>query len=71
MAKFKSSNYAQTRMVPVDIENQLIPGTLEHAIHYLVDNGLIFGSDQAKLLIIRGIGSKKVSNQALSRSVYK
>lgn len=38
MAKYKPYNYAQTRMVPVDLENQLMAGTLEHAIHYLVDN---------------------------------
>jgi transposase len=36
MAKYKSYNYAQMVMIPVSLENQLMPGTLEFAIHELV-----------------------------------
>jgi transposase len=36
MAKYKSYDYAQMVMVPVSLEGQLIPGTLEFAIHELV-----------------------------------
>jgi transposase len=36
MAKDKSYDYAQMVMVPVSLERQLIPGTLEFAIHELV-----------------------------------
>jgi transposase len=36
MAKYKSYDYAQMVMVPVSLERQLIPGTLEFAIHALV-----------------------------------
>jgi transposase len=38
MAKYKSYNYKQTSLVSVDLEKQLPPGTMEFAIHYLVDN---------------------------------
>ena len=36
MAKYKSYDYAQMVMVPVSLERQLMPGTLEFAIHELV-----------------------------------
>ena len=37
MAKYKSYNYSQTVMLPVSLENQLMPGTIEFAIHTLVE----------------------------------
>jgi transposase len=36
MARYKHYDYAQTVMVPVALEKQLAPGTLEFAIHILV-----------------------------------
>jgi transposase len=36
MARYKSYDYAQTVMIPVSLEQQLLPGTLEFAIHILV-----------------------------------
>ncbi len=38
MAKYKKYNYSQMVMIPVSLENQLIPGTLEHTIHEVVEN---------------------------------
>lgn len=38
MARYKSYNYDQTMLVPVSLTGQLMPGTLEYAIHYLVEN---------------------------------
>ena len=40
MAKYKPYNYAQSMMMPVILEHQLVPGTLEFAIRYLVDHHL-------------------------------
>jgi transposase len=40
MAKFKHYDYKQMLMVPVSLEEQLIPGTLEYAIHYIVEEHL-------------------------------
>jgi transposase len=36
MAKYKSYDYAQMVVIPVSLKRQLIPGTLEFAIHELV-----------------------------------
>ncbi|MEE9151674.1 MAG: IS1182 family transposase [Thermoplasmata archaeon] len=37
MAKYKGYNYSQEVLIPVSLEEQLIPGTLEFAIHTLVE----------------------------------
>jgi transposase len=38
MAKYKRYDYKQSLMIPVSLEDQLIPGTLEFAIHTLVES---------------------------------
>lgn len=40
MANFKPYDYNQTTMVVINFEEQLQPGTFEHAIHYLIDQRL-------------------------------
>ena len=37
MAKYKSYDYSQGVLIPVSLEEQLMPGTLEFAIHTLVE----------------------------------
>ena len=37
MARYKHYDYDQLMMVPVSLEEQLIPGTLEYAIHHVVE----------------------------------
>jgi len=37
MAKFKHYNYSQMVMIPVSLQDQLMPGTLEHTIHEVVE----------------------------------
>ena len=37
MAKYKNHDYSQMVMLPVSLEDQLMPGTLEFAIHTLVE----------------------------------
>lgn len=37
MARFKPYDYAQGLMVPITLEAQLAPGTLEHALHHLIE----------------------------------
>jgi transposase len=37
MAKYKPCNYAQMVMLPISLENQLVPGSLEHTINQLVE----------------------------------
>jgi transposase len=38
MAKYKRYDYSQSVLIPVSLEEQLVPGTLEFAIHTLVEN---------------------------------
>lgn len=40
MPKFKDYDYKQTVMIPVAFDHQILPGTFEHSIHYLVDHEL-------------------------------
>lgn len=40
MPCFKPYDYRQTVMLPVDFEQQILPGTFEYSVHYLVDNEL-------------------------------
>jgi transposase len=37
MPRFKPYDYRQSLMVPVTLEDQLTPGTLEHALHHLIE----------------------------------
>jgi transposase len=37
MPRFKVCDYRQKLMIPVSLEEQLVPGTLEHAVHYLIE----------------------------------
>jgi transposase len=37
MAKYKRYDYSQSVLIPVSLEEQLVPGTLEFAIHTLVE----------------------------------
>lgn len=40
MARYKQKDYDQLRMVPISLSNQLTPGTLEYAIHYIIEERL-------------------------------
>jgi len=40
MAKYKPSNENQMIMLPVSLQDQLVPGTLEHTINRLVDENI-------------------------------
>ncbi len=37
MALYKSYDYAQTQMVPIALDQQLVPGTLEYANHTVIE----------------------------------
>ncbi len=40
MARYKAYDYAQLVMVPVSLKEQLVPGTLEYAIHHVIEERL-------------------------------
>ena len=47
MARYKHCDYSQMMMIPVSLAEQLVPGTLEHTIHFMVEEHLdLSGFDQ-------------------------
>lgn len=40
MPRYKAYDYSQMNMVPLLLEKQLVPGTLEYAIHYIIEERL-------------------------------
>jgi len=49
MARFKPVSYAQTLMVPIILKKQLVPGTLEFAIHHLIETRINISLFEAKI----------------------
>jgi transposase len=40
MARYKEYSYDQSKLIPVCFHNQIVPGTFEYALNYVVDNEL-------------------------------
>ena len=38
MARYKDYNYGQMKMIPVSFERQILPGSFEHSLSWLIDN---------------------------------
>jgi transposase len=38
MARYKAYDYSQGKFIPIDIDRQILPGTFEYSLHYLIDN---------------------------------
>ena len=38
MAKYKHYDYSQGKFLPISFDKQILPGTFEHTLHYLIDN---------------------------------
>ena len=38
MAKYKQYDYSQGKFIPLSFGKQILPGTFEHTLHYLIDN---------------------------------
>lgn len=38
MARYKHIDYSQSRLVPINFDNQLLPGTVEYTIHEVINN---------------------------------
>ncbi len=68
MARYKHYDYSQMMMVPVSLEHQLVPGTLEHTIHFMVEEHLdLSGFDQE--FKNDAMGSKAYSPKVLLKAV--
>ena len=40
MAKYKHYDYSQGKFIPISFDKQILPGTFEHTLHYIIDNDL-------------------------------
>lgn len=38
MARYKEYDYSQGKFIPIYFDKQILPGTFEHTLHYLIDN---------------------------------
>ncbi len=38
MAKYKHYDYSQGKFIPISFDKQILPGTFEHTLHYIIDN---------------------------------
>jgi transposase len=38
MARYKDYNYSQGKFIPIHFDRQILPGTFEYSLHYLIDN---------------------------------
>ncbi len=68
MARYKHYDYSQMMMIAVSLEQQLVPGTLEHTIHFMVEEHLdLSGFDQE--FKNDAMGSKAYSPKVLLKAV--
>ena len=37
MARYKDYNYAQSKLLPINFSEQILPGSFEYTVNYLVD----------------------------------
>ena len=40
MAKHKDYDYSQGKFIPLSFDKQILPGTFEYTLHYLIDNNI-------------------------------
>ena len=38
MARYKEYSYKQTKLIPISFDHQILPGTFEYTLNYLIDN---------------------------------
>ena len=38
MARYNGYDYSQGKFISVNFDKQILPGTFEHTLHYLIDN---------------------------------
>lgn len=49
MPRYKPVSYEQNIMVPISLEAQIVPGTLEFAIHHLMESKVDISMFEAKV----------------------
>jgi hypothetical protein len=64
MAKLKRYDYSQKGLVPVLLEEQLVPGSLEFAIHTLIETRMDMSVFEGKSLYLPQWQSAQIKHQA-------
>ena len=65
MARYKPYDYNQLMMVPVSLEEQLIPGTLEYAIHHVIEERIDLSIFEDRYC------NDETGRKAIDRKVYR
>jgi len=48
MARYKEYDYSQGRFIPIHFDRQILPGTFEYSLHYLIDNEIDLSAFEAR-----------------------
>ncbi len=52
MARFKEYDYSQGKFIPVHFDKQILSGTFEHTLHYLIDKEIDLSEVKGTVLFI-------------------
>jgi hypothetical protein len=44
MARYKDYDYSQGKFIPIHFDRQILPGSFEYSLHYLIDNEIDLSS---------------------------
>lgn len=69
MARYRHYDPDQTKMIPVSYGRQLLPGTFEHALSYLIDNEIDLGPPSPLIPIHRG--NERVVSFPMRECIYR
>ncbi len=48
MARYRDYDYSQGRFIPIHFDRQILPGTFEYSLHYLIDNEIDLSAFDAR-----------------------
>jgi transposase len=48
MARYKEYDYSQGKFIPIHFDRQILPGTFEYSLHYLIDNEIDLSAFDAR-----------------------
>jgi transposase len=48
MARYKAYDYSQGKFIPIHFDRQILPGTFEYSLHYLIDNEIDLSTFDAR-----------------------
>lgn len=52
MARYRQYDYSQGKFIPVHFDKQILPGTFEYTLHYLIDNEIDLSISKSALTVL-------------------